>query len=127
MSFHKLLVTWLVQNLLHLPEGADEATVERYAKAYLLYLIGAVLFTDKTGNMVQLWYLTLLDASWEVISGYSWGSADLAYLYRRLCEASRKNVKEIAGPLIIFQIILTYMLTLYFLICFCVSFTYLYL
>ncbi|XP_057543832.1 serine/threonine-protein phosphatase 7 long form homolog [Amaranthus tricolor] len=86
------------------PKSADDATVERYARAYLLYLIGAVLFSDKTGNRVQLLYLTLLDAPWEVISGYSWGSAALAYLYRRLCEASQKNVKEIAGPLIILQL-----------------------
>ena len=53
-----LRVTWLAQNFSHLPEGADEATVE----AYLSYLIGAVLFSDKTGNRVQLLYLTLLDA-----------------------------------------------------------------
>ncbi|XP_057515075.1 protein MAIN-LIKE 2-like [Amaranthus tricolor] len=94
-----LRVTWLAQNFSHLPEGADKATVE----AYLSSLIGTVLFSDKTGNRVLLLYLTLLDAPWEVISGYSWGSAALAYLYRRLCKASRKNVKEIAGPLIILQ------------------------
>ena len=103
-----LRVTWLAQNFSQLPEGADDATVERYARAYLFYLIGAVLFSDKTGNRVQLLYLTLLDAPWEVISGYSWGSAALAYLYRRLCEASQKNVKEIAGPLIILQVIISY-------------------
>ena len=107
-------VTWLAQNLSHLHEGADEATVE----AYLLYLIGVVLFSEKTGNKVQLLYLTLLDAPWEVISGYSWGSAALAYLYRRLCEASRKNVKEIAGPLIILQVILTLHVNAFLLICF---------
>ena len=81
---------------------------------YLSYLIGAVLFSDKTGNRVQLLYLTLLDAPWEVISGYSWGSAALAYLYRRLCEASRKNVKEIAGPLIILQVIISLHVTVLF-------------
>ena len=91
----------------YLSEGADEATIEKYTKAYLLYLIGVVLFSDKTGNRVQLLYLTLLDAPWEVISGYSWGSAALGYLYRRLCGASRKNGKETAGPLIILQVILT--------------------
>ncbi|XP_057535279.1 serine/threonine-protein phosphatase 7 long form homolog [Amaranthus tricolor] len=100
-----LRVTWLAQNFSHLLEGVHDATVDRYARAYLFCLIGAVLFSDKTGNRVQLLYLTLLDAPWEVISGYSWGfSAALAYLYRRLCEASRKNVKKIAGPLIILQL-----------------------
>ena len=101
-----LRISWLAHNFAHLPDIADEATIERYAKAYLLYLIGAVLFADKSGNLVQLLYLTLLDAPWEVIAGYSWGSAALGYLYRRLCGASRKNVKEIAGPLIILQVIL---------------------
>ncbi|XP_057517881.1 protein MAIN-LIKE 2-like [Amaranthus tricolor] len=47
-----LRVTWLAQNFSHLSEGADDATVERYARAYLFYLIGAVLFSDKTGNRV---------------------------------------------------------------------------
>ena len=83
-----------------------------------IYRIGAVLFSDKTSNRVQLLYLTLLHAPWEVISGYSWGSTALAYLYRRLCEASRKNVKEIAGPLIILQVILTLHVNVFLLICF---------
>ena len=109
-----LRVTWLAQNFSHLPEGADDATIERYARVYLLYPIGVVLFSDKTDNRVQLLYLTLLDAPWEVISGYSWGSAALAYLYRRLCEASRKNVKEIAGPLIILHVILSLHVTVLF-------------
>ena len=54
-----LRVTWLTQNFSHLPEGADKATIVRYA--LLLYLIGVVLFSDKTANRVQLLYLTLLD------------------------------------------------------------------
>ena len=58
-------------NFSHLPEGADEFTIERYAKAYIFYLLGAVLFADKTGNQVQILYLTLLDAPWERIAGYS--------------------------------------------------------
>ena len=73
----------------------------------LLKLIGVVFFADKTSSQVQLLYLTLLDAPWERIEEYSWGSATLGYLYRRLCGASKKNVKEMAGPLIILQVILT--------------------
>ena len=98
--------TWLVQTFSQLPAGADEGTISRYAKAYALYLIGAVLFADKTSNQVQLLYLTLLDDPWEVISEYSWGSAALGYLYRRLCGASKKGVREIAGPLAILQVII---------------------
>ena len=45
-----LRCTWLVQTFLHLPEDTDEGTILRYAKEYLLYLIGVVLFADKTNN-----------------------------------------------------------------------------
>ena len=79
-----LRCTWLVQTFSQLPEGADEGTISRCAKAYLLYFIGAVLFADKTNNQVQLLHLTLLDDPWERIAEYSWGSATLGYLYRRL-------------------------------------------
>ena len=71
-----LRCTWLVRTFSHLPEGADEGTILRYA---LLYLIGAVLFADKTNNQIQLIYLTLLDDPWERIAKYSWGSATLGY------------------------------------------------
>ena len=47
-----LYCRWLMQTFSHLPEGVDEVTVERYAKAYLLYLIGVVLFADKTSRQV---------------------------------------------------------------------------
>ena len=49
--------------------------------------------------------LTLLDDPWERIFEYSWGSAALGYLYRRLCGVAQKNVKEIAEPLAILQVI----------------------
>ena len=97
--------TW-VQTFSHLPKGADEVTISRYAKAYLLYLIGVVLFVDKTSNKVQLPYLTLLDNPWERIAEYSCGSVALGCLYRRLCGAVKKNVKEIAGPLVLLQVII---------------------
>ena len=64
-----------------------------YAKTYIFYLLGAVLFADKT------------DAPWECIAGYIWGSAALGYLYRWLYGVSRRNVKEIARLLVILQVI----------------------
>ncbi|XP_057518297.1 serine/threonine-protein phosphatase 7 long form homolog [Amaranthus tricolor] len=98
-----LRCTWLVQTFSHLLEDADEGTILRYAKAYLLYLIGVVLFADKTNNQIHLLYLTLLDDPWERIAEYSWGSAALGYLYRRLCGAAHNNIKEIAGRVVILQ------------------------
>ena len=49
--------------------------------------------------------LGVLDDPWERIAEYSWASATLVYLYRRLCGAAHKNVKEIAEPLVILQVI----------------------
>ena len=63
------------------------------------------MFADKKNNQIQLLYLTLLDDPWEHIAEYSWGSAALRYLYRRLCGAAHKNVKEIARPIFILQVI----------------------
>ena len=47
-----LRCTWLVKTFSHLPEDAYEGTISRYANAYLLYLIGAVLFAYKTNNQI---------------------------------------------------------------------------
>ena len=47
-----LWCTWLVQTFSHPREGVDEGTISRYAKAYLLYLIEAVLFADKTSSQI---------------------------------------------------------------------------
>ena len=80
-----LKCTWLARTFSDLPKGDDEGTVEIYAKAYLLYLIGAVLFADKTRSQVHILYLTLLDTPWEPIAGYSWGFGALAYLYTMRC------------------------------------------
>ena len=101
-----LRCSWLVQPFSQLPEGADEGIISRYAKAYLLYLIGAVLFVDKTNNQVQLLYLTLLNNPWERIAEYSWGSAALGYLYMRLYGVAKKNVMDIAEPLAILQVLI---------------------
>ena len=42
-------------------------------------------------------YLPLL-ANLERAGQYSWGSATLAYLYRQLCKAAKKEKSEIVGP-----------------------------
>ncbi|RYR23627.1 hypothetical protein Ahy_B03g068825 [Arachis hypogaea] len=37
-----------------LPEGADEPTVRRYARAYIIMLLGTQLFADKFGNHIHI-------------------------------------------------------------------------
>lgn len=101
-----LKVTWLRENFLQPPEGADDATVKRYARAYILALVGGALFADKSGSSVQVAFLPLL-RDFMVTERLSWGSAALAHLYRELCRASQSGAMEIAGPLTLLQVHLT--------------------
>ena len=68
----------------------------RYVRAYILRLIGGVLFPDKSSTLVPLRYLPLLDNFTEA-GQYSWGSAALAYLYRELCNATAPDAKDMSG------------------------------
>ncbi|XP_021775753.1 serine/threonine-protein phosphatase 7 long form homolog [Chenopodium quinoa] len=94
---------WVRETFRELPPGADDAQVQRYARAYLFFLISGVLFGNKSGIHLQLIYVQLLDHDWDHIRGYSWGSACLATLYRQLCRASHVGANEIGGPLIVLQ------------------------
>ena len=84
-----------------LPADADEETVIRFARAYILMLMGSSLFSDKSGDAVQLVYLPLL-RDLDDAGRYSWGSAVLGYTYRQLCSATKKGARELCGcPLLV--------------------------
>lgn len=68
---------------------ADDLTVERAARAYVLYVFGSTLFPDGTGDNASWMWLPLF-SDWDQAGQYSWGSAALAFLYRQLCEACRR-------------------------------------
>lgn len=72
---------WLSNNMSGVPNGATEQTVERYARAYMWYLLCQVVFSDCSGNNCPWMYVDFL-RDWD--AGYSWGSAALAYLYRQV-------------------------------------------
>ncbi|XP_057246685.1 serine/threonine-protein phosphatase 7 long form homolog [Beta vulgaris subsp. vulgaris] len=89
-----LRLAWLRQHFFLLSNDADELTVQRFARAYILALMGSILFADKSGDAVQVLYLPLL-ADLDVAGTYSWGSATLAYLYRQLCRVSQRGAREL--------------------------------
>ncbi|EMS48154.1 hypothetical protein TRIUR3_13241 [Triticum urartu] len=94
---------WLKKHFYELPEGADDHTVQRHVRAYILSLLCGVLFPDGTGRM-SLIYLPLI-ADLSLVGTYSWGSAALAFLYRALCSAaSSHNMKNIGGSLLLLQL-----------------------
>jgi len=86
-----------------LPVDAPEALVQKYARFYILELLGGTLFMDKSGERISVRYLQYFD---PISNGkkYSWGSAALSWLYRHLCKASEKTAKQIGGALLLVQL-----------------------
>jgi len=81
-----------------LKEGANEHDYEVVARAYLLYLLGCSIFCDKFGTKVSVSYLRYLDDI-NHLSEEAWGMGVLAYLYRQLGLASRRDVRQMVGYL----------------------------
>ncbi|KAL9678020.1 hypothetical protein QQ045_015858 [Rhodiola kirilowii] len=53
--------SWFTNHLAQIPADADEETLKKYIRAYLLTLIGSTLFTDKSGKTIPLYFLPLLE------------------------------------------------------------------
>ncbi|RYR47632.1 hypothetical protein Ahy_A07g033578 [Arachis hypogaea] len=77
-----------------------QESLERYVRAHIFCVLGTIVFPDKSTVSLNSKFLPLL-RDFHRISGYSWGAASLAHLYRSLCCASRYNCKEMDGPLIL--------------------------
>uniref|UniRef100_A0A2N9G2R3 Aminotransferase-like plant mobile domain-containing protein n=1 Tax=Fagus sylvatica TaxID=28930 RepID=A0A2N9G2R3_FAGSY len=99
----RLNMTWLSETFGVLPDNADEVTVQRYARAYILEMLGGSVFADTSGDLVHLLWLMFLD-DFDTAGEYSWGSAALAWLYRQLCNAAKARTKDIGGALILVQL-----------------------
>ncbi|XP_057718894.1 protein MAIN-LIKE 2-like [Arachis stenosperma] len=53
------------------PEGADDEIVRRYARAYIMMLLGTQLLADKSGNRIHIRWLPYV-ARLEEMGTYSW-------------------------------------------------------
>ncbi|RYR18272.1 hypothetical protein Ahy_B03g062878 [Arachis hypogaea] len=85
-----------------LPAHASEETVQIYARGYIMMLLSAALFTDKSGARVHLRWLPYV-ADLNGLGKYRWASATLSWLYMCLCRVANRNVKNLAGPLSLLQ------------------------
>ncbi|XP_015932086.1 serine/threonine-protein phosphatase 7 long form homolog [Arachis duranensis] len=94
--------TWFQETFGECPEGADEETVRRFARAYIMMLLGTQLFADKSGNRIHIIWLPYV-ARLEEMGSYSWESAALAWLYRCMCRVANRHVVKLAGPLQLLQ------------------------
>ena len=74
------------------PPAVDvgDKVMQQHARYHLLVWMGALLFMDKSADRVSLFTLPLLNPISNA-RRYSWGSAALAWLYRQLCSASKKD------------------------------------
>ncbi|RYR74911.1 hypothetical protein Ahy_A02g009622 [Arachis hypogaea] len=94
--------SWFQETFGELPEGVDEPTVRRYARAYIMMLLGTQLFADKFGNRIHIRWFSYV-ARLEEMGGYSWGSSALSWLYRCMCRVANRHVVKLAGPLQLLQ------------------------
>ncbi|WVZ95244.1 hypothetical protein U9M48_041035 [Paspalum notatum var. saurae] len=75
--------------------GAIEYEIARHLEAYVLWLMGWVMFCSSAGSFVPKHLLPfaryVADAPLEAIPQFSWGSAVLAATYRGLCTGCLKS------------------------------------
>ncbi|KAK4408325.1 Serine/threonine-protein phosphatase 7 long form [Sesamum angolense] len=101
----RLQVKAIIEHIshVHITPDTPHLTVVQYARAVALLLLGGTMCPDSSGNLVSLLYLAKLE---DIVTArnYSWGSAVLAFLYRELCNASKKGKAAIGGALQLVQI-----------------------
>ena len=77
-----------------LAADTDDEVVQQNARYHLLVPMGVLLFMDKSADRVSLLTLPLFNPISNTRQ-YNWGSATLAWLYRQLCNASKKDAMQI--------------------------------
>ncbi|CAI0544737.1 unnamed protein product, partial [Linum tenue] len=109
MRKHQVSITWLTKYFRDhyethpLTEESPEDEKERYARVYLIGMIGGVFFSKKSSNLLSCGWLRIILGSWEEMEEFSWASACLAYIYHNLCNASLKSAREVSGTMFIVQ------------------------
>jgi len=73
-------------------------------KCYLLYLVGCLLFGDKSNKRIELVYLTTMEDGYAGMRNYSWGGMTLAYLYHCLAEACLPRDRALWGSVTLLTI-----------------------
>ena len=84
-----------------LADTEDPEELERVrtycVKSYLLYLVGCLLFGDRSNKPIELVYLTTMANGYAGMRNYSWEGMTLAYLYSELVEASLPGDRALGG------------------------------
>ncbi|XP_030937953.1 serine/threonine-protein phosphatase 7 long form homolog [Quercus lobata] len=103
LTGQRILINRLLQQVAApLPSNAEEDQLHKYARCYILALLGDTIFMDKSDDRVHLMWVQQLE-DLRNPRMYNWGSACLAWLYRELCKASDKDTNQISGCLLLVQ------------------------
>ncbi|XP_075636957.1 serine/threonine-protein phosphatase 7 long form homolog [Castanea sativa] len=96
LAGRRILINRLLEQVADpLPPNAEEDQLHKYARCYILALLGDTIFMDKSGDRVHLMWVQPLE-DLRNPRRYGWGSACLAWLYRELCGAS-EDTSRIGG------------------------------
>ncbi|XP_028076524.1 protein MAIN-LIKE 2-like [Camellia sinensis] len=87
---------WLRSKFSGYKDSDTEESIVCAAKAYLLFLLGCTLFSNKSRTRVPVVHLQLLMDVTDIHT-YAWGAAALAYLYRQLGFVTRSAVRQMAS------------------------------
>ncbi|XP_027364651.1 protein MAIN-LIKE 2-like [Abrus precatorius] len=76
-----LKLSWLDQHFTHVAmHNHNELQLTRFARTYILRLIGGFMLANHSSSRVPVRYLPLLE-DFTITAQYSWGAAALAFLY----------------------------------------------
>lgn len=105
MRGNRIKLKWLANEFSDdsIPENATPQVLEQYTRAYILKLVGGLLFCDYTGTFVHTMFLPLI-VDLDRCKTYSWGSTVLAFLYRELCQATDMRRTNIGGCIYLLHI-----------------------
>ncbi|GFP92736.1 serine/threonine-protein phosphatase 7 long form homolog [Phtheirospermum japonicum] len=84
-------------------DDTDQMIVDQYVRGVVLTLLAGIVMPDSTSDSASLLHLRLLE-DFDRARKYSWASASLATLYRKLCTASIADKCVIGGPCLLLQI-----------------------
>ncbi|XP_026424036.1 protein MAIN-LIKE 1-like isoform X1 [Papaver somniferum] len=98
----RLKLKWL-RDKFKSKENDSKKRKEQCARAYLLYVIGSIICSDKSGASVHVYFLQCLE-DLNRVNTYSWATACLAWIYHHLGQGSRSEVSSMAGCMTVLQV-----------------------
>ena len=102
LEYGGLKITQVRNTFSNLPEGANDVTIQQYARAYMFQVL-ALLLGNKSQSRLHCYFLQLL-VDFGVAGEYSQGSVILVFLYKELYTDAIKKSTKVVGLVFILQL-----------------------